>query len=198
MPIGSSAAWPAGTAPPDQLPSPTEPPRIISPLCSAPLGPEGGPWGPLRVDCESRKAMRPWQHRVGVLAAPSWLPGSRLASSLAPCPPGDLGCSSHLCPWSHRPSPWSLGSWHPGGAGTTRGSQGLQPPRGICDETAHPGERRGPVAPLKARGPLELTAVSSAAAPRSPETYSQDLWPVGGQALDSGTLLHTSRHICDV
>lgn len=109
--------------------------------------------------------MRPWQHRVGVLAAPSWLPGSRLASSSAPCSPGDLGCSSHLCPWSSRPSPWSLGSWRPGGPGTTHGSPGLQPPRGICDETAHPGEMRGLVAPLKARGPRELIAVPSAAGP---------------------------------
>lgn len=128
-----------------------------------------------------RRPRGPGSTEWGSWQAPSQLPGSRPASSSANCPPGDPGCSSHLCPWSHRPSPSSLESWHPGGAGTTHGSPGLQPPRGICDETAHPGETWSPVAPLKARGPWELTAVPSTAAPLSPETHSQDLRPTGGR-----------------
>ena len=134
----------------------------------------------------------------GSWRAPSRLPGSRLASSSAPFPPGDPGCSGHCCPWSRRPSPSSLESWRPGGAGTKHGSPGLQTPRGVCDETAHPRGTRGPLALLEARGSpgTHSCALGSGSAESG---HSQPGPPASGegQALGSWTLLHASHHICD-
>lgn len=169
VPRASSRAWWAHwlqcslalyLVPPDRLPSPTEPPRIISPLCSAPLGPEGGPGAPEQTESQRlAEALAAFKWKI---LRPLLAPREQAGLLLGPCspeprvlqPPLSLGSGQPLVPWELASRP-----------GFPHGSPGLQPHEASVMKQLIPGEMRGSCGPLESRGPRELLNMPSAAGP---------------------------------